>query len=117
MNKQISIKSAIILIIIVLLTIQQTESQLNLPLFNFIYQQTNSFNESIRDTNYFHREYDFVVVGSGSGGSVVANRLTEINGYTVLLLEAGGEENFISDVPLTPAATQLTSKYSTTSIP
>lgn len=43
------------------------------------------------------------------GGSVVANRLSEIPEFSVLLLEAGGEENFISDVPLTPSITTLTS--------
>lgn len=88
---------------------QYVLAQLNLPIFDFIYQHTNNFNDSIRDTNIFYKEYDFIVIGSGSGGSVVANRLTEIDGFTVLLLEAGGEENFISDVPLTPSATQLTS--------
>lgn len=88
---------------------QYVLAQLNLPIFDFIYQRTNKFNESIRDTNVFDEEYDFIVVGSGSGGSVVSNRLTEIAGFTVLLLEAGGEENFISDVPLTPSVTQLTS--------
>lgn len=86
-------------------------AQLNLPIFDFLYQHTNHFNESIRDTNLFFKEYDFIVIGSGSGGSVVANRLTEIGGFTVLLLEAGGEENAISDLPLTPSVTQLTSNY------
>lgn len=44
------------------------------------------------------------------GGSVVANRLSELSQFTVLLLEAGDEENFISDVPLTPSVATLTSE-------
>jgi choline dehydrogenase len=36
--------------------------------------------------------FDYIVIGSGPGGSVVANRLTELDGATVLLLEAGQSE-------------------------
>ncbi|XP_035739952.1 glucose dehydrogenase [FAD, quinone]-like [Vespa mandarinia] len=45
------------------------------------------------------KDYDFVVVGGGSAGSVVVNRLTENPEWSVLLLEAGGHETVISDVP------------------
>ncbi|KAK6640555.1 hypothetical protein RUM44_012251 [Polyplax serrata] len=44
-------------------------------------------------------EFDFVIVGAGSSGSVIASRLSENPNWKVLLVEAGGDPTFASDVP------------------
>ncbi|KAB7495747.1 Glucose dehydrogenase [FAD, quinone] [Armadillidium nasatum] len=59
-------------------------------------------------------------VGAGSAGSVIASRLTENPNYKVLLLEAGGDENSISETPaftLFLQQTDLNWKYKNEQVP
>ncbi|XP_022667055.1 glucose dehydrogenase [FAD, quinone]-like isoform X1 [Varroa destructor] len=79
------------------------------------------FSRLVNENINFHKNglnitYDYIVVGGGSAGAVVASRLSEDCSKTVLLLEAGGTENQLSDVPLIAATLQgsaLDWKYKT----
>lgn len=55
-----------------------------LGLFNVLVSATPVISRSLDQ-----RTFDYVVVGSGPGGSVVASRLTEIPGVSVAIIEAG----------------------------
>ncbi|KAH8276451.1 hypothetical protein KR044_002718 [Drosophila immigrans] len=83
------------------------------------YQYADPENK-VLEPQYVKRQYDFIVVGGGSAGAVIANRLSEVRNWSVLLLEAGGDETEISDVPALAGYIQLTDldwKYQTIPAP
>lgn len=48
----------------------------------------------------FKESYDFIIVGGGSAGPILANRLTEIGDWDVLMTEAGEDETSVGQIPL-----------------
>ncbi len=57
-------------------------------------------------------EYDYIIVGAGSAGCVLANRLTESGEHSVLLLETGGSDKSIFiQMPTALSIPMNTDKY------
>ena len=40
------------------------------------------------------QNFDFIVVGAGTAGCLLANRLSANDKYSVALIEAGGNDNY-----------------------
>ena len=59
----------------------------------------SEFISSYVEPDVAHQYFDFIIIGGGSAGSVLANRLSEEVRFKVLLIEAGGSPSFLSSIP------------------
>lgn len=62
--------------------------------------------------NGVHSDADFIIVGAGSAGSLLADRLSADGRHTVLLIEAGGPDNYPwLKIPIGYAKTFINPRY------
>uniref|UniRef100_A0A2A4JID4 Glucose-methanol-choline oxidoreductase N-terminal domain-containing protein n=2 Tax=Heliothis virescens TaxID=7102 RepID=A0A2A4JID4_HELVI len=78
-------------------------------LLSFMRDESDQYNNEPPDRINLLSAYDFIVVGAGTAGCVLANRLTEIPDWKVLLIETGANENYVMDIPILAAYLQFTS--------
>lgn len=68
----------------------------------------SQYNLAFTVSSALNQSYDYVIIGAGSAGATLAARLTEDSGVNVLLIEAGGKEDYINNIPVTAFLLQKT---------
>lgn len=68
--------------------------------FSFLGKGGLHLSREFPDEINLSRNYDFIIIGAGSAGCTLASRLSENPKWNILLIEAGGSENLLMDVPM-----------------